>query len=432
MITLRFAGSDKICNGVSISGVAVGGLTRQEAEAAVRGWARERLQERVTLTALDTRWLGTVAGFGADIKWQKAIDQAFTIGRTGSIFSRMQSVLFSSGKEKKIRTGFALNKEELEKTIDKVADAVNKPRKDARLNVIGDELHIEQDVIGIKLDEKQAMAKVQSSLEASKQIIELPVVADRPLVTAQDARSITTLLARFTTRFNPGKRERTHNLTLAARSINGVILGKGQEFSYNNSVGPRISERGFQKAIIFVKGKMEDGIGGGICQVSSTLYNVALLSGMDIKERYPHSRTVPYTVPGRDATVAYGSRDFRFVNANDSPVGIVSRVTGSHLTVEIYGSPEDRKSIEIFTSRPKYTPVPGETTLVDNTLAPGARKVTDHGSRGVAVTVYRRVKSADGSTSTDVISHDKYPAQKAIVSVGPAPKPADVSSAATQ
>ena len=203
-------------------------------------------------------------------------------------------------------------------------------------------------------------------------------------MTAADAAGIDTLLSRFSTHFNSGKFDRTHNLTLAARALNGVILKPGQRFSYNDIVGPRAMGRGFRNAIIFVKGKQEPGLGGGICQVSSTLYNTVLLAGLKVIERSHHSRTVVYVPPGRDATVAYGLRDFRFVNSNSSPICVMSGVAGSRLTIDIYGSAADKKDISITTSESRRVPA-GREIVVDDSLRPGQRKIIEKGSSGVSV-----------------------------------------------
>lgn len=428
---VRFGSSDRICEGVTVSGVAIGGLPKSAASQTLQSWARDRLAHEITLTALDTRWSGTVAGFGTRIDWQHALDKAYAVGRNGSVIERAICTMSSGGKGKRIKAPIVMNQVVLEKTLAKVAKAVNRPHKDARLKVVDGRLEITPDSCGIKLNEKRAVKVISDAMGAGNQIVPLPVAVDRPDVTAEDAKAIDTLLARYTTPFNSGNRSRTHNLTLAAHAIDGVVLRQGGEFSYNDIVGPRVTERGYKNAIVFVRGKMEEGVGGGICQVSSTLYNSVLLAGLDVTARRPHSRTVPYVTPGRDATVAYGLQDFRFKNSNSSAVGLISTVKGSRLTVDIYGSAKDKKNIEIFTSKAKYSPF-GEKTITDASLSPGARKVVDKGSSGVSVIVYRKVTDASGKSVTEVVSRDKYAAQARIVAVGPRSVQAEAGSAVAQ
>ncbi|MHB9038385.1 MAG: VanW family protein [Armatimonadota bacterium] len=417
--TLSFSASDRICAGVSISEVSVAGLTKAQAGEIVRKWAIKRSGRRITLTALDARWVGAVEDFGARVKWKESVDRAFDVGRKGGMLNRIVCVCTPKGSGKRIRAEVALNNSQIQKTIAKVAGTINRPHKDAKIKVVAGRLEVEQDSVGLVLDEKRAIESISRALESDEMVAALPVVADKPDVTAQDARGIDTLLARFTTPFNPGKRDRTHNLVLAARGINGTIVKPGQKFSYNNAVGPRVLNRGFRNAPIFVRGKLEPGIGGGICQVSTTLYNAILLAGIRVLERYPHSRTVPYVGPGRDATVAYGLRDFRFENSNTSSICILTNISRGNLTVDIYGIADDKKNIKIFAGAAKYTPAKAMQTVNDPALSSGAHQVVDKGSRGVSITVYRKIVGPDGTEVTEVVSKDRYPAQPKIVAVGP-------------
>lgn len=416
--TLSFSASDRICKGVTISGVSVSGLSLMQAEKLMHAWAVKKADRRITLTALDSRWVGSAADFGAQVKWKESVRQAFEVGRDGNIIGRMINVLNPTGAGKRIKTRIVLDRNEIEKTVAKVAKKVNRPHKDAKIRVVDGRLEVEQDSIGIELDERRAASIVSNALKSEQMLVSLPVVSDKPDVTAEDARGIDTLLARFTTPFNPGKTDRTHNLVLASRSINGVILKPGQEFSYNDAVGPRVLGRGFRNAPIFVKGKLEPGVGGGICQVSSTLYNAVLLAGMQIVERHPHSRTVPYVGAGRDATVAYGLRDFKFENSNSSPVCILTSISRGNITVDLYGAAQDKKLVRIYTGPVKYTPAKPAETVVDPTLPPGAQKVEDKGARGVRVTVYRKISQPNGRDTTEVVSSDCYPPQAKIIAVG--------------
>lgn len=145
----------------------------------------------------------------------------------------------------------------------------------------------------------------------------------------------------YSTIFNPEYGSRTTNLKLAAQAVNGAKILPGGVFSYNKEVGPRTPKRGYQKAIIFVnKEKVED-YGGGVCQVSSTLYNAVLGAGLPVLERHPHSLPVTYVPQGKDATVNYGTADFRFKNSTDGTISIRALVEKNILTVELFLNPEE-------------------------------------------------------------------------------------------
>lgn len=422
VMTLGFSASGRIYPGASIEDVAVGGLAKSQAAELMSAWAQKAATGNLVLTANDSKWMGALPDFGARFKWQEAVDQAYAIGREGNFLERVILVASQGKIRRKINVAVAVDKRQVEKTIKKIAKYINRPHKNARLVEVDGRMAIQQDSVGIKIDEKLAIADVTRAICQGRLMAPLPVIADNPDVAASDVSGITTMLARFTTRFNPGKRERTSNLRLAAKSIDGAIIKPGAEFSYNDAVGPRVIERGFKEAIVFVKGKLEPGVGGGICQVSSTLYNAVLLSGLQVVERHTHSRTVPYVVAGRDATVAYGQRDFRFKNPYQTSIGILTHFGKSSLTVDIYGAQTDKKDVVIFTGPVKYTRNTKTMTVFDPTLRAGARKVVDKGSSGARVTVYKKTKAADGTWVTEKVSTDHYSTQPIVIGVGPAKK----------
>jgi vancomycin resistance protein VanW len=144
---------------------------------------------------------------------------------------------------------------------------------------------------------------------------------------------------------------------------------------------------------------------------------------LTIKERGPHSQTVPYVKPGRDATVAYGLRDFRFVNSNTSPVGIALKVNGSRLTVQVYGSSSDRKEVKLYTGRLTRVAA-GSKTVVDASLPVGSRKVVVKGARGYRVMLYRTITQPDGTVTTDTF-RSSYAPQSSVVAVGASPPPVE-------
>lgn len=414
--TLQFAHGNRICKGVSVSGIDLGGLNKYEASAKVQAWAIARAHRSMTLTAMDRRWAGTPASLGIRVDWQSAVHKAFLVGRQGPWLNSVLCILTRTGEGKTIVPELLVDRNRLRRTLRKVARVVNVSHTDARMHVIDSQITITQDSCGLRLDEKAAENVVFKAAALGQNVAHLLVLSDPPDVTARDAGGIDTRLASFTTSFNPGKRGRTHNLTLAARSINGVLIKPGQIFSYNDHVGPRLETRGFQMAQVYVKGKLEDGIGGGVCQVSSTLYNAALLAGLKIRERSPHCQVVPYVSPGRDATVAYGHRDFRFENSGSGTIGITSSVHGAHLTIDIYGAASDKKQVKVYVGSIRRIGA-GNKTVSDGTLTEGARRLVEKGADGCVAVVYRSITEPDGKKSVETI-RSKYAPQKAVVAVG--------------
>lgn len=415
-VILHFVHGSRICKGVSVSGIDLSGMTKDEAAPLVRAWAVKQAERSVTLTAMDRRWTGTLSSLGVRADWQDAVERAFSVGREGIWLNSAVCVLTRWGVGKHIIPKLRVDRDRLAKTLSKVSDAVNHPHKDARIRVVDSRIVIDQDSCGVKLDEKAALGVVARAAALGGNVVPLPIVEDRPDVTARDAAGIDTHLSSYTTSFNAGKRGRTHNLVLAARCIDGVVLKPGQVFSYNDVVGPRLVGRGFQMAQVYIRGKLEDGIGGGVCQVSSTLFNAVLLAGLKVRERSPHSQVVPYVSAGRDATVAYGHRDFRFENSNTSPVGLVSTVRGSRLTIGVYGSALDKKTVKVYVGRSSRTDA-GVKTVVDATLPEGAKRLVEKGATGVSVVLYRKITMPDGTDAVETM-RSRYAPQKATYAVG--------------
>jgi vancomycin resistance protein YoaR len=261
-----------------------------------------------------------------------------------------------------------------------------------------------------------------AAVPAPTQPLELTLKAQpsRPTVTAADLRRVDGLLGSFTTRFGGTGRNRGSNISLAASRIDGTVLAPGEIFSYNRTVGPRVESAGFRDAPVIIKGELVPGVGGGICQVSSTLYNAALLADLKIVHRAHHAFPVHYLPAGRDATVVDGAIDLRFQNDSDAPVCISAAARRGRLTFRIFGKTVPGRSVRIALANHSVQP-PGTETVLDRTVKPGGRVIKDKGHAGHRVTVYRIVEINGLEASREVISRDRYRPFPRIVLVGPKP-----------
>jgi vancomycin resistance protein YoaR len=149
-------------------------------------------------------------------------------------------------------------------------------------------------------------------------------------------------LGNYVTYFRPSNKERSHNIKLAAEAIDNTVVFPGEKFSFNNIVGKRTKERGYLRAPVIVRGELSEDIGGGICQVSSTLFNAVSLKGIEIVERYSHSREVPYVPPGKDATVSWWGPDFVFRNDYSHPILIRAKAIDGKMIVRVFSSENAR------------------------------------------------------------------------------------------
>lgn len=249
-------------------------------------------------------------------------------------------------------------------------------------------------VVGVSFDIEDAREQYEHTGWGS--ICEIPLVLTQPEMTTEELNAILfrDILGSCTTSVG-GTNNRASNVALAASFCNGIIILPGGEFSYNTVVGSRTEERGFLPAPAYVKGETVDEIGGGICQVSSTIYLASLRSNMTILERQNHSYAVGYVPDGMDATVYYGSLDFRFQNNTPYPVKMLVTMQNRKLTVELIGTKTDGVTVKMEGVRLSTTPY-DTIYKIDNNITPGASKVSVTPYTGRKVEVYRCLYDESG------------------------------------
>lgn len=301
-----------------------------------------------------------------------------------------------------------------------IRDAVERPMQNPRLDLENDPSGktILPAQRGISLDVDAAQKVLE---ESDERFVELPLIFTEPTMTTEEFRGTLFLdvLGEGTTSFNANLIGRTTNVKLACDFVNGTILNPGDVFSYNQTVGPRTYARGFKDAIVYVGTSAEDGVGGGICQVSSTIYYAALRADLEIVERKAHSRTVTYVPLGEDATVAWGAVDFRFRNDTDYPIRIDVSYGRSSLTVRLMGTKTENKTVQMETKVLSKTPF--QTVHVENAaLAAGASKVKSNGYTGYVTETYRVVYIDGVEVSRTFENKSVYTKYDKIIEDGPA------------
>ncbi len=267
------------------------------------------------------------------------------------------------------------------------------------------------------------------SMEDAKAIISnqqdeytIPLKITYPNVTTKQIgnEAFPDLLSQFSTSFTSSGYNRSNNIILSSAKLNGLVLMPGEEFSYNQAVGQRTKAAGFRKAGAYSNGKVVQEVGGGICQVSSTLYNAVLYANLEIVERTNHYFNPGYVKAGLDATVSWGGPDFRFKNNRNYPIRIVTDTSGKKLKVYIYGLKTDDDCTVVLD--PRYiSSVPYKTTYQkDPSLATGETRVISSGSNGCKTATYKYVYDKNGTLiSSECISRDTYSPHNKVVAVGP-------------
>lgn len=265
-----------------------------------------------------------------------------------------------------------------------------------------------------------SMEEAKKILEENKEEYIIPLKITHPEITTDKIGSegFPDLLAEFSTNYNPGAKDRTTNLRLASNKINNTVVLPGETFSYNKVVGKRTTEAGYKEAPSYAGGKVVNDIGGGICQITSTLYNAVVLANLDIVSRSNHQFVPSYVKAGRDATVVYGAIDFKFKNTRKYPIKIKSTVSGGVARVQIYGMKEETEyEVKIET---KITgSIPMKTVYEDDpTLEKGKEKVEQKGHNGTYSEAYKVVYLNGKVVSRTLLSKDKYNQMSTIIKRG--------------
>lgn len=289
---------------------------------------------------------------------------------------------------------------------EEIKAVINVPVMDARIEKQDGKTRVIPHQVGLAVDEEVLLAK----LNAGETEFQVPLTVLKPKVYTDDLAddAFPNRLATFTTHYKEAEVSRSANVKLAAKKVNGTVLNPGDIFSFNKVVGKRSYENGFKDAKIFLSDKVVDGTGGGICQVSSTIYPAALYADLKIVERRNHNFVVSYAKAGIDATVVYGSIDFKFQNSLENPIRIKASAVNGNMTVEIWGTKENNNTVELTTEHLGTTPR-GIKYVYNEALQPGEEKVTQSGYDGVKARAYRIVRDANGNKiRTDNLGVSNY------------------------
>lgn len=264
---------------------------------------------------------------------------------------------------------------------------------------------------GIAVNQEKLVSDIQSALNAKDYDAVIPVSAEvvAPEFDEAAARERYEMIGSFTTKTTANKKRNT-NVRLSAEAINGVVIQPGQEFSFNEVVGERTAEKGYQGAAAYNNGEVVEEIGGGVCQTSSTLYNAVVKAGLKTTVRRSHTYEPSYVTPGTDATVSWGGPDYKFVNNTTAGIGIRARYADQTITISIYGIPilEEGETRSLKSTKLKDMDLPEPTYEEDPTLEPGTEKVKSAGSQGSRWETRLVIKKNGEVVSEEVDHHVTY------------------------
>ena len=350
-VSSSVAAGDKIVLGVRAEGQPVGGMDRASAEKIFTNIAAQKIH-KLTFRYEGEEFVVTPEDIKLTPLVEQATQEAFQYGRGGSTLGNFNDQIKCFLNGRNVQLDAQYDSALLDEKLNEIAAKINRDPVNAVCRFSGDVIEKIPGVIGKKLNTQELAENLKApltTLNLPTGIIELKPEEIQPFITTEDIAEIDSVLGSFSTYYYPG--DRGDNIWLAASSISNKIVKPSWTFSFNDTVGERTWDAGYKVAGVIINGRPAEDYGGGVCQVSSTLYNAVLLAGLTPTERTPHFFQSTYIAPGRDATVADGQIDFKFRNDYPHNVYLIAEAYGSTLSVYVLGTKADLGGADIAIER---------------------------------------------------------------------------------
>ncbi len=403
---------NKILPGVSAFGVELEGLKKEKTREILQPIASKMIDSPRILVFEDKEFKFIPnKELNAFIDLNRLVEETYAIARTGNVFKRIKDriVVWRKGYEVPFQAEF--NPQKFEDFQNRISSLINRIPRDAYVE--GN--RIIESRIGVKLDLekfKEEITESLKSLDEEKYIFDIPVITVDPKITTQnilEELAISGELGTYSTSLENKEENTIYNIKLSSEEINGILVKPQEIFSFNKYVGPGEKADGYKESTIIANGIFVNGYGGGICQVSSTLYNAVLLANLPIVERYNHSiygDATKYVPLGQDAAIFYGFKDLRFKNNSDHAIVVFSKVFRDTLKASIFGGNEDEAEVEIISEDKKII----DYQIIrekDSKLEANQEIVVQEGVSGYQIKTYRIVRK-DGEEKIDFLAEDTY------------------------
>ena len=415
---------DQILRNVYIGPVDASGMTAREAAQAMEDYRQEHLADQVTMKVEDQSAEATLDELGLEYRdTDQVVSQAVSYGKEGSVIQRFRRIRALSDGKHVIKEGLQLDPETAKNVMNERAVPLAVGAENAYIERTGEgTFQVVKEKEGYTVDVDASIKRIDQYLEENWKhqdfSIEMVLVKEEPEITSADLSTIEDELGSFST--DAGGGDRWQNLSTGVSKLNGTILMPGESLSVCDATAPYDAEHGYVEAGSYENGQVVDSYGGGICQVSTTLYNAVLNAELQVDQRYPHSMLVNYVKPSRDAAIAEGILDFVFTNNYDTPIYISGEIDGANqLRFAIYGKdtrPEGR-TVE-YESEVLETEEYGITYQEDPDAALGSMQYSGSPHTGTTAQLWKVVYQDGVEESREVINHSVYEKSDQIILVG--------------
>lgn len=414
---------DKILDNIYIGDVAVGGMSGEEAKQAVENYVDEIQSTKFTLTVNDKSITATAKQLGVDWENTGVVEEAVMIGKSGSLITRYKDKKDLEHEPKKLEITFGTKEEDIEKYLSANADKVNQEavdgglvRENGSFKITGGDEGI---AVNVTKSAKTIADYIANEWDTKEANIALSADVVQPRGSKEQLSKVKDVLGTFTTDYSSSSSGRAMNVSNGCSRINGALLYPGDVFSVYEAVSPFDAEHGYALAGSYENGTVVETYGGGICQVSTTLYNAVIRAELKIKERYAHSMIVNYVKPSMDAAIAGTVKDLKFENNTEAPIYIEGVTGGGVITFTIYGEETRSPKREvIFESEIVSENNPPAQIQGSSSYNVGYVSVQQSAHVGKVARLWKIVKEDGVEKSREEFNNSNYRASPKIIVVG--------------
>lgn len=412
--------TDTISKNVYIGGVNVSGMTEEQATKAVEEKLGKGTGGNYTVKIGDETTTATAENFG--MKWtnREVVHEAMEVAKGGNLIKQYKDKKDLQVEPKNFEVAYAPNEQAVKTYVEKLAEEYNRDAEEGDITFANGYPEVTGGETGIAVNVDQSVSSIMKALEGDG--TELTVVAEvqKPSVTKEELSQVKDVLGTATTYYGSSY-ERNTNVEVGASKINGTLIMPGETFSVTAAVTPFNADNGYYPAPSYESGQVVDTYGGGICQVSTTLYNAVLKAELQVDERHNHTMLVSYVDPSKDAAIAEGLMDFVFTNNTDAPIYIYGVGYQGTLNFTIYGheTRDPNRSISFRSETLSQTDASTNVKLVaksDQNI--GYLNQTQSAHQGLEAVLWKDIVNADGTTDTVQVNSSSYQASPAIYEVG--------------
>ncbi len=416
---------DRICDGVFIESIDLGGMSQVQAEVAVTAYVDEYLKRTLQVDIDGKTVSATLEELGYQCVDNDYIKQAMQVGKKGNLFTNYAEIEEAEKNSIVYELDFTSDEKTIKRFVKKKCKKKCTKAKNAGITMSDGALTYTDSKDGITLNVADTVSRICTAIEEDETSDVIQVTAEVKVKKATVTKDLVSRcqdkLGSYQTSFNASNVSRSKNVANAAKLINGSVVYPGETFSVHDAISPMTEDNGYYAAPSYSNGEVVDSIGGGVCQVSTTLYNAVLRAELEVVERSPHSMVVSYVEPSMDAAIAGDYKDFKFKNDTDVPLYIEGGTYSGIVYFNVYGEEtrsEDR--VVTFESETIETIEPGEDKITyDDTKPESYEKVTQEAHTGYKAVLWKIV-TENGETTKTQVNSSTYQAEPRYVTKGSA------------